>query len=137
MKSTFLVRPLYRDTDAEGVVYYANYLGYFEQGRTEFIRELGISLKEYKQKGIAFAVEHVDCNYNAPAFYDDELIVETEVEKVTGARIVFAQKVLRDNQPLVTARITLFALDIKTFRPLRIPQELLEILNAKDTNPPQ
>lgn len=135
MKSTLPIRPIYRDTDAEGVVYYANYLGYFEQGRTEFIRALGISLKDYKQKGVVFAVEHGDCNYNAPAFYDDELVMETEVEKVTGARIIFAQKIIRGNQPLVTARITLFALDIKTFRPLRIPPELLEKLNAKDTSP--
>ena len=137
MKSTQIIRPIYKDTDAEGVVYYANYLGYFEQGRTEFIRGLGISLKEYKQKGIVFAVEHVDCNYNSPAFYDDELIIETEVEKSTGARLIFFQRVLRDNQPLVTARITLFALDIKTFRPLRIPLELLEKLNAKDTDTAQ
>jgi len=137
VKSTQIIRPIYKDTDAEGVVYYANYLGYFEQGRTEFIRGLGISLKEYKQKGIVFAVEHVDCNYNSPAFYDDELIIETEVEKSTGARLIFFQRVLRDNQPLVTARITLFALDIKTFRPLRIPLELLEKLNAKDTDTAQ
>jgi acyl-CoA thioester hydrolase len=137
VKSTQIIRPIYRDTDAEGVVYYANYLGYFEQGRTEFIRGLGISLKEYRQKGIVFAVEHVDCNYNAPTFYDDELIIETEVEKSTGARLIFFQRVLRDNQPLVTARITLFALDIKTFRPLRIPLELLEKLNAKDTDTAQ
>lgn len=133
MKNLITVRPIYKDTDAEGVVYYANYLGYFEQGRTEYIRDLGLSLKEYKQKGIVFAVEHVDCNYNAPAFYDDELIIETEIEKVTGARIVFLQKAIKDNRPLVTAKTTLFSLDIKTFRPIRMPEELLNKLNEQDT----
>lgn len=130
MKNHIAVRPIYKDTDAEGVVYYGNYFGYFEQGRTEFIRSLGVSLKEMKQKGIVFAVEHVDCNYNSPAFYDDELIVETEIEKMTGARIIFQQKIIRDNRLLVTAHITLFALDIKTFRPMRIPQELQERLTS-------
>ena len=129
MKNHITVRPIYWDTDAEGVVYYANYLGYFEQGRTEYIRQLGLSLKDLKQRGIVFSVEHVDCSYNSPAFYDDELIVETEIEKTTGARIIFLQKVIRDNRPLVTAHITLFALDIKTFRPMRIPQELLDKIN--------
>lgn len=132
MKHHISIRPIYKDTDAEGVVYYGNYFGYFEQGRTEFIRQLGFSLKELKQKGIVFAVEHVDCNYNSPAFYDDELVIETEIEKTTGARIVFLQKVIRDNRPLVVAHITLFALDIKTFRPMRIPIELLDKLDKKD-----
>lgn len=135
MKNHIVLRPIYKDTDAEGVVYYGNYLGYFESGRTEFIRELGISLKEMKQKGVVFAVEHVDCSYNAPAFYDDELLVETEIEKITGARLVFLQKVLRDNKTLVSARITLFALDIKTFRPLRIPAEFTEKISATNKNP--
>lgn len=126
MKNYLSKRPIYRDTDAEGVVYYANYLAYFEEGRTEYIRNLGFSLKELKQKGTVFAVENIDCSYNSPAFYDDELIIETEVEKTTGARIIFFQQVIRENRPLVTCRTTLFALDIKTFRPIRIPQDLLD-----------
>ncbi|OGC10500.1 hypothetical protein A3J90_01200 [candidate division WOR-1 bacterium RIFOXYC2_FULL_37_10] len=120
------IRVIYKDTDAGGVVYYANYLGFFEQGRTEYIRSLGFSLKAYEQRGVLFAVEHVDCNYNSPAFYDDEVVIETEAEKITGARIVFFQKCCRGNQPLVTARTTLFAMDVKNFRPMRIPQEFLE-----------
>ncbi|MBI5701268.1 YbgC/FadM family acyl-CoA thioesterase [Candidatus Saganbacteria bacterium] len=134
MKNHISIRPIYRDTDAEGVVYYANYLGYFEQGRTEYIRDLGLSLKALKQKGIVFAVEHVDCSYNSPAFYDDELVIETEIEKITGARLIFLQKVIKDNRPLVTAHIILFALDIKTFRPMRIPQEVFDKINEQDKN---
>ncbi len=124
------VRIVYKDTDAGGVVYYANYLGFFEQGRTEYIRNLGFSLKEYEQRGTLFAVEHVDCNYNSPAFYDDEIVIETEVEKTTGARIVFLQKCFRGNQLLVTARTTLFAMDVKNLRPMRIPQEFLDKIDG-------
>src|SRR3989339_1164645 len=130
MKHQMTVRIVYKDTDAGGVVYYANYLGFFEQGRTEYIRNLGFSLKEYEQRGTLFAVEHVDCNYNSPAFYDDEIVIETEVEKTTGARIVFLQECFRGNQLLVTARTTLFAMDVKNLRPMRIPQEFLDKIDG-------
>ena len=126
MKNSFKQRIIYQDTDAEGVVYYANYLGYFERGRSELIRELGISLKKIKEeKGIVFAVIKVECDYHAPAFYDDEIIIETEIEEATGATIVFGQKVLCEEKALVSARITLIALDIKKFKPRRLPEELL------------
>ena len=125
-KHQFTHRVIYQDTDAEGVVYYANYLGFFEKGRTELIRSLGISLKELKEKqGIVFAVEKVECDYSAPARYDDELTIETEIEKTTGARIVFQQTASRAKVILVRATITLFSLDFRTFKPQRLPKEIL------------
>ncbi|MFA6430987.1 MAG: YbgC/FadM family acyl-CoA thioesterase [Candidatus Margulisiibacteriota bacterium] len=125
MKNNFNQRVIYQDTDAEGVVYYANYLGFFERGRTELIRQMGISLKKIKEEnGIVFAVEKVACDYTSPAFYDDEITIETEIEKVTGARIIFLQSAVRAGKTLVSAKITLFALNIKDFKPVRIPPEL-------------
>jgi len=131
VKHQFKYRVIYEDTDAEGVVYYANYLGYFERGRTELIRELGISLKKLKEeKGMVFAVVKVDCEYKAPAHYDDEVTVETEIEEAAGATIVFNQKVMRQDKVLVTARITLIALDTEKFKPRRLPQEFIDAIKA-------
>jgi len=125
MKSTFTHRVIYQDTDAEGVVYYANYLGLFERGRTEYIRNLGISVKEIKEKKqIVFAVVKADCQYHSPAFYDDVLTVTTEVEELTAATIVFQQTAARGEKLLVSARISLCALNCQNFRPVRLPQEL-------------
>jgi len=117
-------RIIYADTDAEGVVYYANYLKFFERGRDEFIRKMGFSLKNLKQeKGLLFAVDNVECKYHAPARFDDELIITTEIAETTGVRIIFEQKALRENNLLVFAKISVFALDAKTFKPLRLPSE--------------
>ena len=131
MKHQFKQRIIYQDTDAEGVVYYANYLGYFERGRTELIREMGISLKRLKEeKGIVFAVVKVDCDYHAPAHYDDEITVETRISEASGATMLFDQKVLRENKLLVSAKIKLIAIDINKFKPRRIPPEILETINS-------
>jgi acyl-CoA thioester hydrolase len=125
MKHQFSHRVIYQDTDAEGVVYYANYLGLFERGRTELLRQMGISVKEFKEKkGIVFAVTKVDCDYIAPAGYDDELTITTEIAATTPARATFAQQVLKGDKVLVAARITLCALSVKDFRPVRLPAEL-------------
>jgi acyl-CoA thioester hydrolase len=130
MKHQFIHRVIYQDTDAEGVVYYANYLGYFERGRTELLRRMGISLKEYKNKrGIVFAVKRVECDYLFPAFHDDEIIITTEVETVKGARIIFKQTAMNKEKLLVSAMITACALDVKTMKPVRLPKELAA--NAK------
>ncbi len=126
MKHQFKHRVIYQDTDAEGVVYYANYLGYFERGRTELIRNLGISLKQLKEeKGVVFAVVKVECHYQSPAFYDDEITIETEINELTNASITFNQKAICRDRILVSARTTLVALDIKKLKPRRLPEELI------------
>jgi acyl-CoA thioester hydrolase len=125
VKSAFTHRVIYQDTDAEGVVYYANYLGLFERGRTELLRQMGISVKEFKEKkGILFAVTKVDCDYHSPAAYDDELTITTEIAETTPARVTFQQQVLKGSKTLVSARITLCALSVNGFRPVRLPVEL-------------
>jgi acyl-CoA thioester hydrolase len=128
MEHQFTHRVIYQDTDAEGVVYYANYLGLFERGRTELLRQRGISLRTLKEKqGIVFAVTRVECDYHAPAVYDDELTVSTEIAETTPARVIFQQQVLRGSKALVSAKTTLCALNVKRFRPVRLPAELSEI----------
>jgi len=124
MKHSFKYKVIYKDTDAEGVVYYANYLGLFERGRTELLGKMGINLLEVKdQQGIVFAITNVNCDYKAPAALYDEIIVTTEIEKKTPARIIFKQEVLRDEKVLVSAKITACPIDLKTFKPQRLPEQ--------------
>lgn len=128
MKHEFKHRVIYQDTDAEGVVYYANYLGYFERGRTELLRQLGIHLKDLKEKhNIIFAVTRVECDYRSPARYEDDLTITTRIEEISAATIVFKQEVLRGDQVLVSARITGCAVGTKNLRPVRLPESLRQL----------
>jgi acyl-CoA thioester hydrolase len=132
MKHQFTQRVIYQDTDAEGVVYYANYLGFFERGRTELLRQLGVSLKEIKAKdGIVFAISNVNCDYKAPALYDDELEIMTEICETSAVRMVFKQEVYRGKQLLVSAKVTACSLNLKSFRPVRIPNAVSKLLVVK------
>ncbi len=133
MKHHLSQRVIYEDTDAGGVVYYAKYLGYFERGRTEFIRLLDISLKQLKEdKGIVFAVVRVECDYKSPAFYDDEIAIETELQSSSGATMTFLQRALRDGTLLVEAKTTLIAVDLNAFRARRLPPEIAEKLSGRE-----
>jgi acyl-CoA thioester hydrolase len=128
LKHEFKHRVIYQDTDAEGVVYYANYLGYFERGRTELLRQLGIHLKDLKEKhNIIFAVTRVECDYRSPARYEDDLTITTRIEEISAATIVFKQEVLRGDQVLVSARITGCAVGTKNLRPVRLPESLRQL----------
>jgi acyl-CoA thioester hydrolase len=125
MKHEFKYRIIYKDTDAEGVVYYANYLAFFERGRTELLRQMGINLKQIKEKqGIIFAVTRVECDYKAPALFDDEITVVSEIVETTSARVIFKQEVLRKDQVLVSANITVASIGLKDFKPVRLPAGL-------------
>ena len=118
---------IYKDTDAEGVVYYANYFGWFEAGRTELLRENNISLIDLKNKeNIVFAVKDLQCEYLKPAVYDDEIVVETEIADLSPARIVFSQKIIRkkDAEVLTQAKTILYPINLKTFRLTRIPESV-------------
>lgn len=129
MKHQFKQRIIYKDTDAEGVVYYANYLGFFERGRMELLRSMGVSLKDLsEQKGIAFTITKVECDYHAPALLDDEITITTEILGTTSATIVFKQEAMRSEKLLVSAIITACAISLKTFRPARLPRELSSLL---------
>jgi len=103
------VRIYYEDTDAGGVVYHANYLGYLERARTEFLRELGVSVKELNDEGCIFPVVRVEIDYRAPAVLDDLLKIETLVQNVGKTSFTLRQKIARsaDNHPLVEALVTL------------------------------
>ena len=124
MTHCFALRVYYEDTDLAGIVYYANYLRFIERARTEFVRARGVDQVALKAvEGIVFAVRHLEADYLSPARFDDELVVETSVEAMTGARIVLRQVVLRDGQEVFAALVTLVALT-EAGQPARLPANI-------------
>ena len=119
------IRIYYKDTDAGGVVYYANYLGYFEAARTEFLRERGVDLKHWVAQGIQFVVTRVEIDYLSSAKYGDTLTVETECHSLSGVRFELINRAVRGNHHDVLARAkTTLACVNETGKPIRIPQEI-------------
>jgi len=119
----------YHDTDCGGVVYYANYLKYLEEARTEYFSSKHISLKELAEKNIWFAVSQIIVNYKSPAKYQDTLKISTRIERVRAASIQFVQKVINDSLLLIEAKTTLVCVD-RDFKPRPIPLEVRKPLLA-------
>lgn len=128
MSHRFDLRIYYEDTDLAGIVYYANYLKFIERARTEYVRSVGIDQVALKAgNGIVFAVRRVEADYLSPARFDDELRVETSVQKVTAARIILRQSVVRGETVLFDAIVTLVALT-DSGKPTRLPADIRRIL---------
>jgi acyl-CoA thioester hydrolase len=124
---THPVRVYYEDTDAAGVVYYANYLRFMERARTEWLATRGHAVAELaRDAAIVFVVTHADVAFRQPARLGDTLDVGVDVVEQGGARFVARQPIRRGGTPIVDATITLAAVDKTTFRPRRIPAGLLE-----------
>lgn len=111
MSHTHAVRVYYEDTDLAGIVYYANYLKFIERARTEWIEALGVDQRELKARdGIVFAVRRIEADYLRPAKFADELVVETRLQTLGGARIVLDQVVMRGGERLFASVVTLVCL---------------------------
>ena len=121
------IRVYYEDTDLAGIVYYANYLKFIERARSEMVRAAGIDQLAMKAEGVVFAVTRVEADYLKPAKYDDTLMVETTLDKITPARFVMDQRVLRGEEVLFRASVTVACLD-NNGRPVRVPEVLRTLL---------
>lgn len=128
MPHTLPIRVYYEDTDMAGIVYYANYLRYIERGRSDWVRGLGIDQNAMKAQGLVFAVRRVEADYLMPARLDDELIVETEVVQVTGARLVMDQVVRRGKDRLFHAIVTVVVIT-EAGQPARMPANIRQMLH--------
>ena len=125
---TELVKKIfYHDTDAGGVVYYANYLKYFEEARTEFLGEKGIDIGKLAKSDTLFVVKRVEADYKSPARYGDILRISTEISKVRNVSLEFSQAAKREDQILVSAKTQLVCVD-GNFQPKALPQEITERL---------
>jgi acyl-CoA thioester hydrolase len=104
----FSARVYYEDTDLAGIVYYANYLRFIERARTEWVASLGIDQMALRSaEGIVFAVRRVEADYLRPARFGDDLVVETTLQSLGGARLVLEQVVLRGGERIFAALVTL------------------------------
>ena len=124
MSLRFRLRVYWEDTDAGGIVYYANYLKFIERARTEALLSLGLSQTGLRERfGLLFAVRAVTVDYLAPARFEDQLVVTPRVGPAGAARLTMAQAVWRETACLMTAEVTLACLG-PDGRPARMPAAL-------------
>jgi acyl-CoA thioester hydrolase len=123
------LRVYYEDTDAAGIVYYATYFRFIERGRTELLRSLGHDQNILMKDGIAFAVRSASAEFLKPARLDDLLTVETAIESLGRAQVTFAQRVLRDKELLLDAKIRVACIDPARGKPIPMPRALYEQLS--------
>lgn len=125
----FQTRVYYEDTDANNIVYYANYLKYTERARTELLREIGFESKDAISKGEGFVVADVSIQYKASAKLDDIVDVRTRVLEIKPTRIILEQDIYKDEMRLTATQISLAYIDLeKGIR--KIPRELVNLLEG-------
>jgi len=124
------VRVRYQETDQMGIVYYSNYFVYFEMGRIEFLRDMGISYAEIEKENVFLAVTDAHCKYKSPAMFDDLLVVKTCLSKMKLARIEFSYEIRRVNEDtLIAEGSTLLACLGINKKPMAIPEKIRNVLS--------
>ncbi len=123
------VRVYYEDTDAGGIVYYANYLKFCERARTEWLRSLGVEQDIWLEHSVGFVVRKVELNLMAPARFNDELEVSCVVVKVRKASVLFTQQIRHKNGELLCEATVLAAcVNLSTMQPIAMPTPILEVI---------
>jgi acyl-CoA thioester hydrolase len=124
-------RVIYGDTDQMGVVYYANYLHWFERGRSEFLRQIGLPYAVIEQQGFHFPVVEVSCRYTQSVRYDDVIRIETQLTEVGRAALSFNYRILRESDDCILATGATRHASIDHWgRVTRIPQALLDAIKT-------
>lgn len=117
----------YAETDQMGVVYHGNYAQYFEMGRVEWLRNLGFSYKSMEESGVMLPVISLQVQFKKPAVYDDMITVETRLKKMPSVKIEFDFTIYNENKEvLVEATTVLVFMDMKTKKPIKCPDYILE-----------
>ncbi len=131
IKDTHTFRPRYSETDQMGVVYYGNYAAYFEVGRVELLRKLGISYAQLEANGTMLPVVHMSMDFKRGAKYDEEVLLETSIIELPTRKISFYHT-LRDEagKILVTGKVVLVFVDKESFKPKRCPEELATLFSS-------
>jgi len=125
------IRVRYADTDQMGFVYYGKYAEYFEVGRVELIRSLGISYREIEERGIMLPVVELEVRYLAPAFYDELLSVKTIVPEIPRSSLLTTYEVIKpDGKITVKGLVKLAFIDRGRMRPVRAPEYMVEAMRV-------
>lgn len=115
------LRVRYQETDQMGVVYHANYLNWFEVGRTEMMRDAGLTYRELEDRGLLLPVTDASLSYKKPARYDDEVEIRTSVTELTAVRLTFAYGIFRlPDEELLVSGATMHVFTNKELRPVRL-----------------
>lgn len=123
------IRVRYGETDRMGYVYYGNYAEYFEVGRVEALRKLGLNYKDVEDSGIMLPVYTFSIKYFKPAFYDDLLTIKTTIKEIPQARITFEYEIYNEKKELLNKGETVLVfIDIKTNKPRSAPESFIEKL---------
>jgi len=124
-------RPRYSETDQMGVVYYGNYASYFEVGRVEFLRQIGMTYAQMEATGTMLPVVHMSIDFKRGAKYDEQIFLETKLIELPTRKISFYHH-LRDGSgnTLVTGKVVLVFCDTNTFKPKSCPSDLEALLKA-------
>ena len=134
-KFSYPIRVYVEDTDAGGIVYYVNYLKFFERVRTEFLRSLGYRKVAVLNEGLLLVVRRAQVEYLAPAHLDDELVVIAEIRKLAQSYIVFTQEAHRAGQVLCTGEIQIACVKRSrgVMKPIALPKEIyLDLQSWRD-----
>ena len=130
--TTHTIRVRYAETDPMKYVYYGNYATYFEVGRVELFRELGMPYEEIEQQGIWLPVSEFSIKYLKPALYDQNLEIHTFIKKIPGVRIEFEYEIYNESKQKITeAKTTLFFLDSKTNKVIKCPEFLMKLIEKR------
>jgi len=128
---TWPVRVYYEDTDAGGIVFYANYLKFFERARTEWLRATGLGQQGLlERQGVIFVVKNANIDFHAPARLDDELTVTTIIEKLGRASVQFTQQAWRGQVLLASASVKVGCIDAASMRPRSLPDDAAAKMRA-------
>ncbi len=128
----FKSKVYYEDTDAGGVVYYANYLKYIERARTNMIHEIGFSLQSLsEQYDCHFVVKNINCNYIQSAKLEDDLNIQTKFLNIKKASFELEQNIFRNNELIFNSKVIMVNIN-SSGKPLKIPQSLLSVVKKND-----
>ena len=127
----YTLRTRYAETDQMGVVYYGNYPQYLELGRVEWLRAIGLTYKEMEAEGIMMPVVSLQIQYKKPALYDELITIRTKLKDLPSTKIEFNYEILNEKGELLsTANTILVFVDAKTFRPVRCPEKVLDLIRG-------
>lgn len=122
------IRIYYHDTDCGGVVYYANYLKYLEEARSEYFEARGLIIQDLLKEGIGFVVARQEIDYKSPSFYGDTLEIKTRVTEASLTRVNFEYDIVNQAQKLIASAKTVLVFVDKSLKPKRIPEDILKKL---------
>jgi len=121
----------FEDTDFSGLVYHANYLRYFERGRSSFLSLIGVRHSDlWNEMKIAFTIRKFEIEYKSPARIDDQLIIKTRYDEITGARLFISQTCFKGNILLASAKCEAACIS-QTGRPVRVPKEVRKLIEER------